>query len=329
MSLESNSAKLSFLPHPDALSVLKQDPFINTLSEIKELVPLSDGVAHYVYRLKVDDKFFFLKIRGSHFPKLPDISINPDDIKNEYKALTIYGSLLPDNFPQVISFNSKGHYLIISDATFNGELFQETLLRGDVTREMVFNLGKTLKKIHASITEYTEDLRDEGDGAHYDNKLLHRFGFAKNNGLEEMVEKLKRGKKQLILGDPAPKNIGVNNNGSLFVFFDLEDVHQGNPVFDYGYLLGHIILHSCLTPEKALDLIDGYADGYGESSYDEDTVKKIALGTIRYRLAGKIPYPDHNIPSDLRSPILNRIESALQADLKGIDWSTLLNYIAA
>ncbi|OGH16143.1 MAG: hypothetical protein A3C30_02880 [Candidatus Levybacteria bacterium RIFCSPHIGHO2_02_FULL_40_18] len=322
--MEKEAIKSSFLPYPDIPPIIELDPFLATLRKIEKITPLYDGVAHCLFRVQADGKSFFLKIRGDHFPRIPEIITNPEDIKNEYKALSIYGSLLPDNFPQVVSFNNNAHYLITSDATFNGELFLETLVRGDVTREIAFSLGRTLRSIHDSTGQHTEDLRSEGDSFHYDQKLLHRFGFLRNVGLDEMVQRLRQEERQLVLGDPAPKNIGMNNDGSLFVFFDLEDAHQGNPVFDYGYLLGHIILHNCLMPGKAMDLIQGYTGGYNGHAYDEDMVKKIALGTIRYRLAGRIPYEAPNIPFDLRSDILGSIENFLSVDLGKVNWDFIL-----
>ncbi len=327
--MERHISELDSQYTPEVLKTVRQDPFLANLKEINEITPVSNGVSHYVYKITTDKDNFFLKIRENHFSRLPEIAIRPEDIKSEYKALTIYESFMPNNFPQIVSFSDQKHYLITTDATFNGMLFQETLISGDATGEMVYNLGSTLKEIHTSTAAYTDDIREEGDSTHYDLKLLHRFEFAKNDGLDEVVEKLKKQKKQLILGDPAPKNIGINNNGLLFIFFDLEDAHQGNPIFDCGYLLGHILLHNLLDPKKASELADDYTSGYGIEKFDEDMLKKIALGIVRYRLGGKIPYPAPNIPQDMKIPIMNRIENIFQVNLKTSDWTTIFTYLKA
>jgi len=65
---------------------------------------------------------------------------------------------------------------------------------------------------------------------------------------------------------------------------------KGNIVFDYGYLLGHIALHTLTSPEKIMASMEAFMKGYGETDFKEETVKKIALGSMLYRLDSIVPY---------------------------------------
>lgn len=305
--------------------IIQTDRFLSHLSGIDNVEPALGGVSHEVFRITSDGKRYYVKKRGINFAKIPEISSNPADIINEYNALTIFNEFTPDNFPQVLSINENQFYLVLSDSMPKGELLEKLFLDNKVTAQTIFNVGNTLKRIHSTASQYTQDIRPEGDNRHYEKKLQDRFGYRQNNALNELIDDLRNTQRHLILGDTAPKNIGVNYGGENITFFDLEDAHQGNIVFDYGYLLGHILLHTFTSPKVATESINSFTQGYGNTNFKDETVKRIVLGIMLYRLDSVIPYPVPNIHVDDKVNVQERIESLLISKLDKSTWPNLIN----
>lgn len=277
-------------PEVDVDNILDSDDFLLSLPHIDGISPVMGGVAHQVFEIRSGDKRYYLKIRGDRFASIPEITCNPADIVFEYRALTAFHQVAPDNFPQVLAFDEDRHYLLITDAMPNGEKLENLFLKGKVTPTMLFNFGRTLTRIHAASSSCQDALRDGGNHVYYHTVLGHRFGYRHHPVLDGLVQSFSAlDNKQLILGDVSPKNIGVNNNGELFIFFDLETAHQGDVVF--AYFLGHILVHSLASAETALVDVESYTQGYGQHDFDDLMVKRIALGTMLYRLRSTIPYP--------------------------------------
>lgn len=312
---------------PEVDNILDGDSFLLSLPRIDEISPIMGGVAHQVFQIRSEDNRYYLKIRGDRFASIPEITCNPADIVFEYRALTALHQAAPDNFPQVLAFDEDKHYLILSDAMPNGEKLEDLFLKGEVTPTMLFNFGETLTRIHSASSSYQDAVRDGGDHVYYHTVLGHRFGYRHNPVLDSLVQSLSAlDSKQLILGDVSPKNIGANNNGESFIFFDLETAHQGDVVFDYAYFLGHILVHSLASAETTLTNVESYVQGYGRHNFDDLMIKQIALGILLYRLRSVIPYPTG---LDIEQTVVmeQKVESMLPYDLAQLSWAEIIAFL--
>ncbi len=309
---------------PEVDTILDSDNFLLSLPHIDEISPVVGGVAHRVFQIRSGEKRYYLKIRGDRFASVPEIICNPADIVFEYRALTAFHQAAPDNFPQVLAFNENRHYLILSDAIPNGEKLEDLFLEEKATPAMLFNFGRTLAEIHTASVSYQDAIRDEGDHAYYDTLLGHRFGYRHHPVLDSLTQSLSAlDNKQLILGDASPKNVGVNNNGELFIFFDLETAHQGDTVFDYAYFLGHILIHTLESAQTALNDVEGYNQGYGQHDFDDLMIKRIALGAMLYRLRSVIPYPT-GLDTEQTVVMEQKVELLLTRDLTKSSWAEII-----
>jgi hypothetical protein len=116
-----------------------------------------------------------------------------------------------------------------------------------------------------------------------------RLGYHRHTVLDQLIVQMSHLPKQLILGDFSPKNIGVSEDYHVSLY-DLDAVHHGNAVFDVGFFIGHILVH---TLGKHPDLISGFLDGYREYAdlVGNHLLTQLALGICLYRLANPtIPY---------------------------------------
>ncbi|MEK7060729.1 MAG: aminoglycoside phosphotransferase family protein [Patescibacteria group bacterium] len=278
------------LPH-DVHDILASDPFLATLN-INAVAPIIGGVAHRVYRIESGKDAYYLKIRGDHFVAIPTISCNPNDITHEYRALSSFTGAAPDHFPKVLSFNKDHHYLVLSDVIQDGSKLEQMLLGGKPPKGLFRLYGRTLATIQRKTAHITEPIRPEGDEAYYRTVLGHRFGYRNHPVLNDAVDNLSRlPNRQLIMGDPAPKNMGIRQKGHLLTFFDLETAHQGNPEFDFVYGLAHTMLHTIPNIEPMRQAVRDFLSGYGKVPYDLKLIYRLTLGIVLYRLHSVIPYP--------------------------------------
>jgi hypothetical protein len=301
----------------DVIGILETDTFLTGLPAITAVGPVPGGVAHRVFGIDTDDGRFYLKIRGDHFATIPAIACNPEDIAHEYRALTVFGDIAPDHFPKVMSFDAARHYLIVSDVIGPDGIKMESLLSGEspVPDGLYRTYGETVGTVVRAAAAVREPIREGGDDTYYRTVLSHRLGYRNHPVLNRTIARLAElPDRQLIMGDPAPKNIGVRDGGGKLTFFDLETAHLGNPVFDYAYGLAHVALHTADNPDRMMAAAADYLKGYGDAPYDPALARNIVLGVMLYRLNGIIPYPVP-LPPDGRQ----RLETAVLAALDDTD----------
>lgn len=283
-----------------------------TQFSIVQVNRISGGVSHYVFELLLSNGTrLYLKKRSDHFAKLPQIRSNPEDIRYEKTILDVFYSLAPDNFPEVKAFNTIENYIVLADAMPgpNDAKLEDLYLAGNVTGKMMQTLGKVLANIHLLSSNFRSAIRDPNDDEHYRLKLQHRLGYRNHPVLNDAIEQLMMlPNKQLILGDVAPKNIAIIDYGNNVKFFDMEEAHLGDPLFDYAYMLGHIIVHNLSNKYVLLEEIEAYQQGYSDVHFNQRLVKIIALGIVLYRLNSIVPYP-LNIHADLRIEFESQILS--------------------
>ena len=279
------------IPH-EIEGIVRNDPFIKTLSNINSIRPVSGGVAHNVYKIDSRDSSYYLKIRGDHFVTIPTIACNPNDIEHEHRALIMLGGVVPNLVPQVHSYNPDEHYLVVSDVIGKGKKLETLFEERHIQKQIFEKYGQTLGVIHNATQNISEPVRVNGDKEYFQKVLMHRFGYRNNSTLNLLIQELSALRnRRLILGDAAPKNIGVPHKDGLLTFFDLETAHAGNAEFDFGYAIAHVVLHTLTNKKLMLKSIEEFVEGYGNSNFDPNLVEKIVKGILLYRLGSIIPYP--------------------------------------
>jgi hypothetical protein len=300
------------------------------LADVLSCRAVAGGVVHHVWELRTSQGRMFLKVRGHCFARVPGIAAEPHDIVFEAEAIRLFGSSLPAHFPQVVCCVPEEGLLITSDVVGEGSTLEALLRQGQVSARVAGGVGRALCEVHRSgkamaLTAF----RGEREEEFYQAKLEHKLRSRRSAALEEMAREMAREHpRQLILGDPSPKNIGVPGAGR-FTFFDLDDTHRGNAVFDVGFLAGHFLLHALPDMPRALALVEAFLGGYLAEDGDGRLIKGIALGALQYRLGGTIiPYAT-NLPEAGKARALETIEALLsETDLAGASWKALADRLA-
>jgi hypothetical protein len=260
--------------------------------EVLRVETVDKGVVHFVYRITGTRQRVYIKIRGSNFSKVPQIKCRPDEILYEKRAIELLHSIEPESFPFLLEFIEHRFALVMSDVTPQDETLESLFDQGAVSTKHIIDLAQLIKRTHVHFAEQEPVLRPGDEEQAYHNNLRYRLGVLNLFEINELIDELIRQDRQLIFGDLSPKNIGVNNG--RITMFDLEQVHIGNPIFDVGFLLSHIVLHTLEEQDTMFEFVSTFLNGMGIHEMIRErnwVLNRIIIGTILYRLENRvIPY---------------------------------------
>jgi hypothetical protein len=264
------------------------------LGRIINVEKVSGGLIHYVYRVSGEKQNAILKIRGNSYSTLPDIAMNPKDIQYEHRAIQLLSAVEPSTFPRILGFDEELSMIIETDVMPKKTTLENELNGKRVTRQDMKELGETVARVHRKLEPLKGSTRDGEDEDVYNMDLFYRLGFRDHPVLDETVEQLKHLPKQLILADLSPKNIGRGENEQITIC-DFDSFFRGNVLYALAFLAGHILLHNLDNFDNAMQLGSGLIDGYQlelpQIDVDSLLFKRVALGSLLYRLNNPvIPY---------------------------------------
>ena len=292
----------------------------NALGDIRKIVPASGGLVHSVFKVtNMENREYYLKVRGNHFTGIPTIESVPHDIIYEGQALRACSRLAPTVFPHVIAEDDDTGMLLMTSVMQTDDVLLHLLTINKVTRKHMQMIGKTLSFVHNKLSQVTIEIRN--DGQYYDNNLLYRLGMQNNEILDSVIDELSQQKRSLILGDLSPKNLGIHNDALRIC--DLDTAHYGNNIFDIGFFIGHIYLHGIVQKYQSDQYVQAFLKGYQWKDTPQESLllKRIALGTLLYRLDNEvIPYQLQITNSDRQKAISRVRELLMQTNL---NWDAL------
>jgi len=189
------------------------------------------------------------------------------------------------------------------------------------------NLGQTIGYVQKSIGNVILNEHPIFPESRYIENLKYRIGMINNKNAERLIDDLMSEKMQVILGDLAPKNIGILPNGGIKLF-DLDLIAIGNRCFDIGYLTGHLILETYRYGTDALkgvlgSFFRGYKSYINDGVIEDTKTLKVAIASIIYRLDNSlIPYPI-NLNFDQRNHLISKAYNLFNSDK--VNWYNLIN----
>lgn len=267
------------------------------LGDLIMCADLPGGVVHKVVRLTGARASVVMKHRGDRCYRLPELPLNPHDVCYEAAALDVLSASVPGVSPGLLCFDRESSTLLISDLATPGltdglEFFRQA--RQELVQRTTVAVAANLAQIHKRVRSALP-LRPDGDGAFLRKNLYERIGYHNVPESLELVNAMMALPRQLILGDFGPKNMLVGDN--QFRCFDLEHAHFGPRLFDIGFLLGHIALHSirfggpAAAAQCANSGFEAYQHVYPLDSGSVDLLWAMVAATIAYRCNNQfVPY---------------------------------------
>jgi 5-methylthioribose kinase len=205
-----------------------------------------------------------------------------------------------------LRFEDATQYLLAMDAVPEPlENWKDVLLAGHIDQAYIRSFSEMLVAIHANSfnrrvelqpifqdTSYFESLRIEP----YYGYTAHQVGSA-SAFIKRVVEATRANSVCLVHGDFSPKNVLIH--GGALILLDHEVAHWGDPAFDLGFSMTHLLSKANHVEAKRMEFEQAAAtfwDTYWTGVADEpwvDGLEQRAVGStlacLLARVAGRSP----------------------------------------
>jgi 5-methylthioribose kinase len=192
-------------------------------------------------------------------------------IWREADVMRICGQLLADaaresDEPQAgrtpeLLFEDRENYVLAMEAAPRGhEVWKRQLMAGHLDAHVAAACGQLLGTLHGRSWDRADLQQQIGDRTLFDelrvDPYYRRLAVARPETevyVTEAINALAEHKRSLVLADFSPKNLLVDkpaepDSGVLLV--DFETGHFGDPAFDLGFFLSHLVLKACLAAPR-------------------------------------------------------------------------------
>ncbi len=297
------------------------------------------GVSNIVLRVEVQGQApFVLKQSREQLRTRAHWVSRLDRIWTEKAALEHLATVLPPGRVPKVLFEDRENYLFaMSCAPDDATVWKERLLAGEADPAVALEAGAILAAMHQPVSNAA--LEPFADLTVFDQLRLDPFyrTVALNhpslaNRLHALIdETIDASERTFVHADFSPKNILVHPQGLTLV--DFETAHAGDPAFDLGFFLSHLLLkavRACPEPVPYLELIRAFWTSYHQHaglSPDSDRVRRSVSHTAACALArvdGKSPVDYLDEPS--QTAVRRFARNVLMSELP--NWNDLMRIAA-
>jgi len=241
---------------------------------IATAMELAWGVSNIVLRVDTPKRSFVVKQSRKQLRTPIEWFSQLERIWREVDAMRVLEAILPVGAVPRVLFDDRDNYLFAMEAVeADHRVWKAELLAGQMDVAVAAHLGQFLAIVHRDTRGVTTLMDLLGDRTIFDELRLDPFYryMAESIADEELAESLRRlidstlaESECLVLADFSPKNILLTRSGPVVV--DFETAHVGDPAFDIGFFLSHILLKVVFHRERleeALALARSFWREYG------------------------------------------------------------------
>jgi len=227
---------------------------------------LAWGVSNLVVRISVaGGTDLVLKQSREKLRVQADWRSRLDRIFREIDALRYLGEILPSGSVPAVIAEDRDHFAFAMEALpRDHRVWKAVLLTGEANAEVAARLGTILGSIHTRSADVTPLMSRFADTTVFDELRVdpfYRFVAEKYSEaaapLTALGEECLRLKLGLVLADFSPKNVllvpdspGSASSSERVVAVDFETAHIGDPAFDLGFFLSHLLLKTVRFSER-------------------------------------------------------------------------------
>ncbi len=290
---------------PDQLvHYLRQHGHIGT-DETPVVEPLPGGVSNRTFRVRRrDGECWVIKQALAQLLVPTAWFSSPSRNHAEAMALRWLPKLAPaDTIPGLVFEDAENHLLAMLAVPEPSQNWKTLLLKGQLEEEHVRQFGALLGCIHCGSSErkaellpifqdrsFFESLRLEPYYAYTASQLDEAAPF-----LNDLVQETRQHRDCLVHGDYSPKNVLIH--AGRLVLLDHEVIHFGEPAFDLGFSLTHLLSkahHLRAQRRRFLEAAQLYWKSYlqavapfHQNADFESRVAKHTLACLLARVAGR------------------------------------------
>jgi 5-methylthioribose kinase len=231
---------------------------------------------------------------------------DPVRIHREAEGLRWLGRLLPEGATARFLFEDRDHHLLAMEAVPQPHRnWKEMLLNGEVHDVHVRKFALLLAQLHGAAGREREAVAQAfGDRTFFESLRLEPYYAytasqvpASADFLRALMAETRACRLTLVHGDYSPKNVLVQ--GERLVLLDHEVIHLGDPAFDLGFSLTHLLSKAHHLPAQreaferaALLYWQSYRAEIDDAPWRdglEERVVRHTLGCLLARAAGRSP----------------------------------------
>jgi 5-methylthioribose kinase len=278
--------------HPDA-----QVAHAQARARVTEL---GGGISNTVLLVRTHDTALVLKQSLAKLRVADDWEFDRRRLLVEAKCMEVLGRILePGEVPSMLDLDRENLIFTMTAAPDDGVVWKQALLDGHIDLTAARRVGDLLGRIHRHaaedplLAEAFDDLMPLIEGR---IEPYHRVAASVHPDLQTNIERdiarLTGHRRTLVLGDYSPKNLIVYPDRVLAL--DFEAAHWGDPSFDTGFLISHLVAKAIYIPEKQSELLaaarqffTAYSDAAGSAgATPADTATEVGV-LLLCRVDGK------------------------------------------
>ena len=234
---------------------------------------LAGGVSNIVLRVDVEGEGpFVIKQCRERLRVAMDWRAPLERIWTEREALGLLERILPTGQVPGVLFEDRPNYLFaMTCAPDDAVTWKSRLMDGEADSAIAHDVGAMLGAIHAIPPDQPTLAGPLADARLFDELRVDPYyrTTARSHpdlapAFEALIEEMRRTPDPTFVhGDFSPKNLLVHAGG--VVLLDFECTHRGDPAFDIGFFLSHLLLKAFrASPDHGayLAVIDAFADAY-------------------------------------------------------------------
>jgi 5-methylthioribose kinase len=238
-------------------------------------------------------------------------------------------------------FEDRDNYLYaMSAAPLNHVVWKSELMAGATRAEAAASCGVLLGRLHADTWHDGELAERIGDRTYFDElrvdpyyRQIARVHPDLQPAVTRLIDSVDLHRHCLVHGDFSPKNLLLY--GDCLMLIDFEVGHYGDPAFDLGFFLTHLVLkgfYHAPDEEAYFELTDSFWRSYRAqlltiisiAEFDDLTRRAIMhlAGCLLARLDGKSPVDYFN--DETRGWQVRKLSRALFEE-RAVSWDATLN----
>ncbi len=222
---------------------------------------LAWGVSNIVIRVDTPVRSFVVKQSREQLRTEINWFSQLDRIWREVDVLKTLATLLPaEAVPQVLSEDRDNYLFTMEAIDADHRVWKADLLDGVFDSSIAETLAEHLAAIHRGSTGNAEIAERTSDQTVFDELRLDPFYryvaetcTRFSEPLNSLIDRTSQRTDCLVLADFSPKNILLTSDGPVIV--DFETGHYGDPGFDIGFFLSHLLLKTVKHHERMAEAI--------------------------------------------------------------------------
>ena len=296
-------------PLPDALDIEDTPALLAWLRETGRIGPdeqprvrnLQGGVSNRtVWIERPAGEAWVLKQALAKLRVPVDWFSSPERIHREALGLRWLARLAPPGSITPLLFEDREHHLMAMKAVPQPhENWKAVLLSGRIRGDHVRQFATLLSTIHRAAAQSSELAEIFGDRSFFESLRLEPYyaysaqqAPAAAGFLNALIDETRACRITLVHGDYSPKNVLIH--ADRLVLLDHEVIHFGDPAFDLGFALTHLLSkahHVSRYRREFLAAADEFWQVYSQAAGAESESRAVrhTLACLLARVAGRSP----------------------------------------